>query len=70
MERKPANQKQKQPERTFSFKFGRKPPTKEDWMRYIRFVLEGRFKGHAIELVIGLSVIVSLVFFLIWWFQK
>ena len=37
--------KTKEPERTFTFKYGRKPPTEADWMRYIRFILEGRFKG-------------------------
>ncbi|EKD44760.1 MAG: hypothetical protein ACD_71C00017G0007 [uncultured bacterium (gcode 4)] len=60
----------KEPERSFSFKFGRKPPLQEDWMRYIRFVLEGRFKGFGTEFIIGASIIASLVFFLIWWFQK
>lgn len=35
---------QREIERIWKFVYGRKPPTEADWMRYIRFILEGRFK--------------------------
>jgi len=36
--------KKNEPERKWTFVYGRKPPTEENWMWYIRFVFEGRFK--------------------------